>query len=74
MRCTACPDSGPPPLAPPCLEAGNGAFDLLALVSDQAEAQDLSLERAAKKFTAVEVPENSQGWRWHPWLGITKQH
>lgn len=51
-----------------------GAFDLLALVSDQAEAQDLSLERAAKKFTAVEVPENSQGWRWHPWLGITKQH
>ena len=47
---------------------------LLALVSDQAEAQDLSLERAAKKFTAVEVPENSQGWRWHPWLGITKQH
>ncbi len=50
-----------------------GAFDLLALVGDLAEAQDLPLDRAARTFTAVEVPGNGQGWRWHPWLGVTKQ-
>ena len=49
-----------------------GAFDLLALVSDQAEAQDLSLDRAAKKFTTVDVPASAQGWHWHPWLGFGK--
>jgi len=50
-----------------------GEFDLLSLVSEQAEAQDLPLDRAACKFTTVEVPCNDQGWRWHPWLGFTRQ-
>ena len=53
-----------------------GKFDLLSLVREQAEAQDLSLDLAARRFTTVEVPslkENHQGWRWHPWLGFTKQ-
>lgn len=52
-----------------------GAFDLLALVTEQAEAQDLPLDRAAQRFTTVEVPsvdDTPQGWLWHPWLGITK--
>lgn len=50
-----------------------GEFDLPSLVSEQAEAQDISLDLAARKFTTVEVPHNDQGWRWHPWLGFTKQ-
>ena len=58
--------------APP----GWGEFDLSSLVSEQAEAQDLPLDLAARRFTTVEVPslrENHQGWRWHPWLGFTRQ-
>jgi CRISPR-associated endonuclease/helicase Cas3 len=53
-----------------------GEFDLPSLVNEQAEAQDLPLDLAARRFTTVEVPslkENHQGWRWHPWLGFTKQ-
>jgi len=53
-----------------------GEFDLMSLVSGLAEAQDLSLDLATRKFTTVEVPplkENLQGWRWHPWLGFTRQ-
>lgn len=61
------------PLAPAAGVSRWGAFDLLALVSDLAQTQDLPLDRAARKFTAVEVPDNGQGWRWHPWLGVTKQ-
>lgn len=53
-----------------------GQFDLPSLVSEQAEAQDLSLDQAARKFTTVEVPsleENFRGWCWHPWLGFAKR-
>jgi CRISPR-associated endonuclease/helicase Cas3 len=53
-----------------------GEFDLSSLVGEQAEAQDLPLDLAARRFTTVEVPslrENHQGWRWHPWLGFTRQ-
>lgn len=50
-----------------------GEFDLSSLVNEQAEAQDLSLDLAARRFTTVEVPRNDQGWRWHPWLGFTRQ-
>jgi CRISPR-associated endonuclease/helicase Cas3 len=50
-----------------------GEFDLLTLISEQAEAQNLPLDQAARKFTTVEVPSSDQGWRWHPWLGFTKQ-
>ena len=49
-----------------------GQFDLPSLVSAQAEAQGLSLESTAKKFTTVEVPRSDQGWWWHPWLGISR--
>ena len=47
-----------------------GRFDLLALIGAQAEAHGMTLERAAEKFTIVEVPQSSQGWLWHPWLGF----
>ena len=50
-----------------------GAFDLPALVSEQAEAHDLPLDLAAQKFTTVDVPHSDQGWCWHPWLGFTKK-
>lgn len=50
-----------------------GEFDLSSLVGEQAEAQDLPLDLAARRFTTVEVPRNDQGWRWHPWLGFTRQ-
>jgi len=50
-----------------------GEFDLPLLVNEQAEAQNMSLDLAARKFTTVEVPSSDQGWRWHPWLGFTKQ-
>ena len=50
-----------------------GEFDLLALVSEQAEAHDLPLDLAARKFTTVDVPRSDQGWCWHPWLGFIKK-
>jgi len=50
-----------------------GTFDLLALVREQAEAQDMPLARAAEKFTIVEVPSSGQGWIHDPWLGVSKQ-
>lgn len=50
-----------------------GEFDLLAAVNEQTEAQDMPLRRAAEKFTTVEVPESTQGWLWHPWLGYVKK-
>lgn len=50
-----------------------GAFDLPALVIEQAEAHDLPLDLAARKFTTVDVPHSDQGWCWHPWLGFSKK-
>lgn len=50
-----------------------GRFDLLTLAQEQAEAQEQALRRITEKFTTVEVPESSQGWLWHPWLGCIKQ-
>ena len=50
-----------------------GEFDLLTLLTEHADALDRPLDEIAKKFTTVEVPHSDQGWRWHPWLGVTKQ-
>lgn len=47
-----------------------GEFDLMALLAEQAEHLDLSLQHCAERLAAVEVPENKQGWRYHPWLGF----
>lgn len=47
---------------------------LLERVRELAEAEDLSLAEAARRFTAVEVPKNDfLAWRWHPWLGLAPQ-
>lgn len=53
-----------------------GAFDeqaLLGLLTEHAEAMDLTLAKAATKLSTVQVPHSDQGWRWHPWLGFAAQ-
>jgi CRISPR-associated endonuclease/helicase Cas3 len=49
-----------------------GEFDLLSLLSDQAEALGIPLADAARKFATVEVPRGNLSWRWHPCLGFTR--
>ncbi|THF59406.1 type I-F CRISPR-associated helicase Cas3f [Pseudothauera rhizosphaerae] len=73
--------SAPEMLHPVELQPASGivpwdAFDLARLragLGDLAEAEDIPLDMAARKFTVVEVPrsEHGQGWRWHPWLGFS---
>jgi len=45
-------------------------LDLIALLREQAEALDLSLDVCAKKMAVVQVLGSEQGWYWHPWLGF----
>lgn len=48
--------------------------ELLDRVCELAEAEELQLRDAARKFTAVEVPRGRiLAWRWHPWLGLAPQ-
>ncbi|WP_312257392.1 type I-F CRISPR-associated helicase Cas3f [Stutzerimonas nitrititolerans] len=49
-----------------------GQHDLLQLLNEQAEAQGLSLQHCAERFTTVSVPDSTQGWRYHPMLGFGK--
>lgn len=46
---------------------------LLDRVSELAEAEDLPLREAARRFTTVDVRFSDQGWLWHPWLGLTSR-
>ncbi|WP_458378611.1 hypothetical protein [Pseudomonas chlororaphis] len=50
-----------------------GRHELMDLLSQQAEAQELSLQTCAERFTPVSVPENTDGWRYHPMLGFAKK-
>ncbi|MDR1648403.1 MAG: type I-F CRISPR-associated helicase Cas3f [Zoogloeaceae bacterium] len=50
-----------------------GQNDLLALLQEQAEAQDLSLRDTALRFTVASVPDSTAGWRYHPALGFGKR-
>ena len=50
-----------------------GEHDLFALLVDQAEARDMPLAECANKFTTVGVPDNDQGWRYHPVLGFGRK-
>lgn len=49
-----------------------GQFDLMALLVEQSEIQGEPLRRCAEIFTVVNVPDNAQGWRYHPVLGFGK--
>lgn len=65
-------------LEPPTGLVPWGGMDLpqlLERVRELAEAEELPLREAARRFTAVEVPKNVTllAWLWHPWLGLTPQ-
>ena len=47
-----------------------GDNDLMTLLTDQAEAQGLSLRECAMRFTTVSVLPSTQGWRYDPALGV----
>ena len=49
-----------------------GEHDLKTLLEELAGEQSESLEKYAKKFTMVNVPESDQGWLYHPLLGFGK--
>lgn len=48
-----------------------GNFDLPALLQEQADDQTLTPMEAARRFSQLEAPEHSRGWRYHPWLGFS---
>ena len=49
-----------------------GDHDLLGLLVAQSDHLDMSLHRCAEKLATVRAPKSDQGWRYHPWLGLTK--
>ena len=55
--------------------ARHGAF-IVNMASTQfllAEERDMTLEACAERYGTVTLPENPQGWRFHPALGFTRQ-
>lgn len=51
-----------------------GEPDLHALLAEQQQAQNLpTLRQAAERFSTVDVPESTHGWRYHPCLGVSKK-
>ena len=48
-------------------------LDLLAALQPWAEQQDQPLRRSAEKIATASLPDQQQGWLWHPILGFTKQ-
>ncbi len=49
-----------------------GEIDYMRALAEQAEAMDLSLLACAERYGTVTLPDNSQGWRFHPALGFTR--
>jgi CRISPR-associated endonuclease/helicase Cas3 len=47
-----------------------GKFDLSQLLIEQAQALDKTPNQLAPTYCGVDVPESTQGWHWHPWLGF----
>lgn len=50
-----------------------GNDDFMALLQEHAAFFDLSLDDCAKRFATVSIPDTTQGWRFHPWLGFTRK-
>jgi CRISPR-associated endonuclease/helicase Cas3 len=50
-----------------------GQDDLLTLLSDLADAQDLTLRQSAERFAVASVPRSERGWRYHEALGFGKK-
>jgi CRISPR-associated endonuclease/helicase Cas3 len=49
-----------------------GATDYMTELTRLADSMEISLETCAKKYGSVSLPNNDQGWRFHPALGFTK--
>lgn len=49
-----------------------GETDYLTALTGLAAELDLPLDQCARRFGTVSVPENDNGWRFHPVLGFTK--
>ncbi len=47
-----------------------GVTDYMLALSELADALGLPLETCAKRFGTVNVPDNADGWRYHPALGF----
>lgn len=49
-----------------------GQTDYLQALMELADELDKSLDYCAKRFGTVTLPQNANGWRFHPALGFTK--
>ncbi|MCA6215894.1 type I-F CRISPR-associated helicase Cas3 [Ideonella sp. B7] len=50
-----------------------GTTDYLSALAELARALDQPLDRCAKRFGTVAVPDSTDGWRYHPALGFAKK-
>ncbi|GAA0764564.1 type I-F CRISPR-associated helicase Cas3f [Ideonella azotifigens] len=50
-----------------------GITDYMSALTDLATALDMPLDLCAKRFGTVAVPDNPDGWRYHPALGFAKK-
>lgn len=50
-----------------------GEADYLQALTTQAEAMELSPAACARRYGTVTLPDNTQGWRFHPALGFTRK-
>jgi len=50
-----------------------GSDDFMALLREHADIFNLPLDDCAKRFATVSIPDATQGWRFHPWLGFTRK-
>ncbi|AGX88274.1 type I-F CRISPR-associated helicase Cas3f [Candidatus Symbiobacter mobilis] len=50
-----------------------GQTDYMAALTELAADMDMTLADCARRFGTVTLPQNAQGWRFHPVLGFTKQ-
>lgn len=50
-----------------------GETDYMEALVALADEMDMDIDACARKFGVVTVPENDNGWRFHPALGFTKR-
>lgn len=50
-----------------------GVTDYMTELATLAEERDMTLEACAERYGTVTLPENPQGWRFHPALGFTRK-
>lgn len=50
-----------------------GVFDYLVEVETLAQELDISPDQCAERYGTVTLPDNTQGWRFHPTLGFTRK-